>query len=478
MIEDRKRKLSKTSKGLITLAVAAIIIIAAIFVTRHAGPASSNSADANPGPAAVPENIPATVSLTSESMARARIGIVSVEMKNFQRAMSAVGIMEIPDPAERTIAARARGRIEKMYVASTGTYIHNGEPLFEFYSPDILSAEKEYLIAAGVGEMDKEMMARNPGMEHHADPGLMKAEKERLLLYGLTPEQIRKLGEDLNVANTVTITAPMNGVILQKLSQEGAYVEEGASIYQLADLSSLWAEVEVPEADIRFIRMGQHIQIQTAAYPNEKFDGRVILISPVEDQASRTIRVRLAVPNRFGNLRPEMTFTATVTIDAGMALAVPQSAVIRTGASDYVWIADSDNTFTRRAVELGMLSPDNYYEVASGLSLGENVAADGTFLIDAEHELTKSNPMAGMNMGETGNKNSGEGAATVRAINMQQGTITLDHGAIPGIMPAMTMGYKVSNPKFLQSTTINESVRFTLTRSANGEYLITAIAKQ
>lgn len=418
------------------------------------------------------------VSLTNESMARAGISVVPVGVRNFNSQISTVGVMEIPDPAERTVAAYARGRIEKMYVASTGAYVRKGEPLFEFYSPDILATEKDYLIAAGVGEMDEAIMAKNSGMEHHSDPSLLRAAQERLELYGLTKAQVDRLAQDHSVAETVTITSPMSGVILQKLSQEGAYVDEGTSIYQLADLSSLWAEVDVPETDIRFIRMGQSITVQTAAYPNEPFTGRVILISPVEDQASRTIRVRVALPNASGKLRPEMTFTASIPIAAGSALAVPQAAVIRTGTADYVWRADSNGMFTRHAVTLGMLSPDNYYQVLSGLSAGENVASNGSFLIDAEHELTKGNPMAGMNMGPTGTKHSGEGTAIVRAINVQQGTITLDHSAIPGMMPPMTMGYKVSDPKFLQSVTVNESVRFTLTRMGNGDFEITAIEKQ
>ena len=418
------------------------------------------------------------VSLSPEAMSRASVNVVAVVHRNFSTEISAVGILEIPDPAARTIAARARGRIEKMYVASTGAYVRKGEPLFEFYSPDILAAEKDYLIAAGIGEMDKDMMAKKPGMEHHSDPGLLKANRKRLELYGLTSDQIRNLGENIAVANTITVTSPMNGVILQKLSQEGAYVDEGTSIFQLADLSSLWAEVDVPEAYIRFIRMGQTMTVQTAAYPNEEFAGRVILVSPVEDQASRTIRVRLALLNPTGKLRPEMTFTARIPIAAGSALAIPEAAVIQTGEGNYVWVTDSNNMFTRRAVTLGTLSPDNYYQVLNGLSAGDNVASNGAFLIDAEHELTKSNPMAGMNMGETGSKNSGEGTAIVRAINVQPGMITLDHSAIPGMMPPMTMGYKVSDPKFLQSVSINESVRFTLTKMSNGEFQITAIEKQ
>jgi Cu/Ag efflux protein CusF len=151
---------------------------------------------------------------------------------------------------------------------------------------------------------------------------------------------------------------------------------------------------------------------------------------------------------------------------------------VRTGTGDYVWVADSNNMFTRHEVVLGVLSPDNYYQVMSGVSADDKIAANGAFLVDAEYELTKSNPMAGMNMGETGNKNAGEGTGTVRRINIADQTITLDHGNIPSVMPAMTMAYKVSDAKFLQSVAVNELVRFTLTRSESGDFEITAIGKK
>ena len=476
MTQEKTTHTSKKTKWLIVIGALALVAIAIFLWAKHTARRSPSVAGVSS--AMMQSDTTAMVSLTSEAMTRAGIDAQPVETKSFSSMVSAVGIIEIPDPALRTISVRARGRIERMFVSSTGTYVRKGEPLFELYSPDILSAEKEYLVAAQVGEMDQATMAQNPGMGHHADPGLVKAGMERLLLYGLTAEQIRQLSEHHTVSNTVTITSPMDGVILQKLSQEGAYVDEGTSIFQLADLSSVWAEINMPEADIRFVRMGQMVRIEASAYPDEQFAGRVILISPVEDQVSRTIRVRLALPNSAGKLRPEMTFTATIPIAAGSALAIPQAAVVRTGTADYVWTSDSNNMFTRRAVTLGMLSSDHYYQVLAGLSPGDNVAVNGAFLIDAEHEFTKSNPMAGMNMGETGNKNSGVGTATVRAINMQQGTITLDHSAVPGVMPPMTMGYKVSDPKFLQSVKVNESVRFTLAHSSNGGYIITAIEQQ
>jgi len=431
--------------------------------------ASSSSAKASDS------SMPEMVSLSNEAMVRSGISVVPVELREFNIEVPTIGVIEIPEPAQRTIAARARGRIEQMFVSASGAYVHKGDPLFEFYSPEILSAEKDYFIAIGAGGMEQ---GHTPGMEHHADAGLMRAGKQRLELYGLTPQQIRHLGESVTVENTIIVYAPSDGLVLQKLSQEGAYVDEGTSIFQLADLSSVWAEINVPEQYIRFVQMGESIPIQTEAYPNERFVGKVIFVSPVEDQTSRSIRVRLSLANPSNKLRPQMTFSAIIRSGQGRLLAVPQSAVVRTGTGDYVWVMDSGTMFTRHNVISGVLSPDGYYQVLSGLTAGDMVASNGAFLVDAEHELTKSNPMAGMNMGETGNKNSGEGTGVVRKINVAEQTITLDHGNIPSVMPAMTMAYKVANPTFLQSTKPNESVRFTLTRSEGGEFLITAIQKQ
>jgi len=418
------------------------------------------------------------VSLSNAAMVHSGIGVVPLEMREFASELSTVGVIEIPEPAQRTIAARARGRIERMFVSATGTYVRKGESLFEFYSPDILSAEKDYLSAYEMNEMANSTTTEDPSMQEHSNKGLVEAGQKRLELYGLTADQIHKIIEDGEVKTTITVNAPMDGLILQKLSQEGAYVDEGTNIFQLADLSSVWAEVNVPESYIRFIRLGQSIPIHTEAYPTEHFVGNVILISPIEDQTSRTIRVRLSLRNPGYKLRPQMTFSATLSSDMGRSLAVPQSAIVRMGTGDYVWVVDSGNMFTRHTVTLGVLSPDNYYQVVSGLTLGDRVAANGSFLVDAEHELSKSNPMAGMDMGEKGNANAGEGTGIVRSISTEQQTITLDHGTIPGVMPPMTMGYKVSEPGFLQSVHLNDHVRFTLTRSPNGEYIITAIEKQ
>lgn len=419
----------------------------------------------------------ATVMLSNQSVVRAGVGVVRVESRDFESAITAVGIITIPEPNQRIVAARARGRIERMFVSASGQYVKEGEPLYEFYSPDILNAEREYQIAYTQWSNTQNIHASMPAHDHSLADLILAAE-QRLYSFGLSAAQVKELRVKPIVPNTIVVVAPRSGLVLQRLAQEGAYVDEGSSILQLADLSTVWAEINVPEAAIRYLRVGQRVGVQSAAYPGESFSARVIFISPVEDQTSRTIRVRAELANPGYRVRPQMTFTANIPIGASNALAVPASAVIRTGKGDFVWMHTGANSFTSRSVTLGALSSDNLYQVLSGLNAGDEVAAQGAFLIDAEYQFSKTNPMAGMNMGQSGNKTSGEGHGTVRAIDVEHQMITLDHGNIPGVMPAMTMQFKVSDPTLLQAAQVNDAVRFTLTRQESGSYVVTSIVKE
>jgi Cu(I)/Ag(I) efflux system membrane fusion protein len=475
-IQTRKRTITRTRIYYIIAVALVVAGIAIYWYLSQRTAITTRTTVTNSSTSLAPEI--EMVNLSRDAIRSGGIGTVIVEPRDFATEISSVGVIQIPEPNERVIAARAAGRIEHMFVSATGAHVRKGEPLFEFYSPDILNAEREFITANALG-MSKTGVTHTPGMDHsHSNAGLARAGRKRLELLGLTTQQINDLVSNETVASTVTITAPADGLVLEKLAQEGAYISEGASIFQLADLSTVWAEVAVPESQIRFIRVGQSIRLATEAYPTENFVGRVIFISPIEEQVSRSIRVRLILPNPGYKLRPQMTFTSFVPVGIGRSLAVPSSAVIRTGTADYVWVRSDNSMFTRKKVTLGALSPDSYYQVIEGLAVGDEVVAQGAFLVDAEYSLTKSNPMAGMNMGEGGHKTSGEGLGTIRAINPTEGTITLDHGTIPGVMSAMTMAFKTADPKFLEAFKVNDVVHFTLTRADNGEYVITSMKKQ
>ncbi len=415
------------------------------------------------------------VSLSDRSIVRAGVSTQAVESRDFSTEISGVGILRIPENNERMVTARARGRIVTLYANTTGAVVQKGKPLYDFYSTDILNAEQELLIARNSAMTS----ANASGSDAHSSSNrtLIRAGEKRLELLGMSRLQIDQLESSSAVADHVTILAPQSGVVIQKFSEEGAFVEEGSPLFQLADLSTLWAEIDIPESYIHNIAIGQMANIKSESYGDKTVTGKVIFISPIEDQSTRTISVRVALQNPGMKLRPAMTFSAAFPIHVGKELAVPVSAVIRTGKGDFVWLRDSGDMFRSHQVTLGARSPDDYYEVLAGLVKGQEVAMTGAFMIDAEHEITKNNPMATMHMsgGDQGSKNAGEGTGTVRAIDAKTQMITLDHGNIPKVMAAMTMAYKVSVPAELNSVKTNEQVRFTLTRMDNGEYYITSI---
>jgi Cu(I)/Ag(I) efflux system membrane fusion protein len=417
------------------------------------------------------------VSLSDRSIVRSNITVAPVVYREFSNQISAVGILRIAEDKERMVTARTRGRIEKLYASTTGSFVKKGTPLYDFYSPDILNAEQELLVARNSNTI------RDSGTtDPHASSSraLIRAGERRLALFGMSYAQIDHLESNQIIADEVTILAPESGVVIQKYSEEGAFVEEGSPLYQLADLSTLWAEVNIPESYIRNVAIGQTATIRTEAYPDRVFRGSVIFISPIEDQSSRSISVRIALPNGDMKLRASMTFTASFAGNTSRSLAVPSSAVIRTGKGDFVWVHESGEMFRSHQVTIGTRSSDDYYQVLSGLDKGEEVAATGAFMIDAEHQITENNPMATMHMsgGDQGSKKSGDGTGVVRAIDAGQQMITLDHGTVPGVMAAMTMAYKVADAKFVTSVKPNQSVRFTLTQMDNGEYFITEIKAQ
>lgn len=325
------------------------------------------------------------VRLTNEEAVRANVATVTVEERNFADQINTIGTFEIAETNERMITARVRGRIDRLYINASGSYVQKGQPLYEFYSPDLLSAEQEYLIAR------KTTIAHGGHASMVASSnGLVQAARQRLLLLGLSEKAVEELEQQGNVKSTLRITAPESGYVIQKFSQVGSYVDEGTTLFQLADLSSVWAEINVPESQIRYVHTGQPVYVSTDVYPGREFSGKVIFISPVEDAQSRTVQVRAQFANTELKLRPQMTFNARIEVPQGKMLAVPSSAVVRAGSGDYVWIQQPDSSFVSRPVQLGVRSPDGYYSIVSGVLKGQRVVSAGAFLVDAEHQLSST----------------------------------------------------------------------------------------
>lgn len=426
------------------------------------------------------------VMLTRESAIKSNVSTATVESRTFTRTIAAVGTVQIPERGEEILTSRVGGYIERLYANATGDHVRAGQPVFELYSPELLNAQQEYLVAV----RSKFAVDRNV---HHASSAalhqsLVRAGRTRLEQYGMSDAQIKRLESAGEVQRTTTISARRGGIVMDKLVQEGAYVNAGTPILQLADLSHVWVEIEIDQENVRWVKQGMSATVTADAYPGESFVGRVIFISPVANAASRTVMARVALPNPHQKLRPQMFVNADLSIDMGSGVAVPASAVIRGGKSDFVWSRASDGSFVKREVQLGLRTPEGDYQVLDGIAAGDEIAVTGAFLVDSEHEFsTTINKMAGMDHNSVGDQKpktgtpkqkEGTAEAIVKSVDHKRGLITLDHKEIPGMMAAMVMPFHVEDHNLLGKVFKADRVQFTVVQRDNGEYWITKMHKK
>jgi membrane fusion protein, copper/silver efflux system len=373
------------------------------------------------------------VSLSPAQRIVANVSTVAAVRRSLSTEINAVGVVAAPEPSQATVAARFRGRLEKLHVNSTGQKVRKGEPLFEMYSPDLISAERDLLLALQSEKLaGREAADGSDSMQQK----LLDASRDRLVIhFGLTGEQLAQIESSGQIRNTVTFVSPISGTVLQKEVQEGMYVDEGMTLYQLADLSTVWAYLDVYEKDLLAIKLNQPIAVTTEAYPGRTFSGRVTFIDPVVNPGTRTVRVRTEFPNREGLLKPNMFIRARLSSPAVSGVVVPQSAVLSTGPRTVVWVEVAPNQFEPRDVELGM-TEGGQVEVLRGVREGEMVAQTGGFLIDSESALQQPGPVdphAGHNTG-TDHAQAGVNSSASPAPAESRATIVVDGQYVPEVV--------------------------------------------
>jgi membrane fusion protein, copper/silver efflux system len=319
------------------------------------------------------------ITLSSKKQILANVSTIVVKKENLQDQVTTYSYMDFVENNRKTISARFNGRIEKLFVDKTGDYIKKGQPLFEIYSPDLVQAQNEYLIA----------------LNNSANStSLLNASKKKLEIFGLTSDQIQTLDRTREVNLTLTYFSPISGTVIEKKVQEGVYVNEGTSIYDVAELSTLWNIAEVYENNLSNVKVGSPVKLHLRAYPGEEFNGRVTFIYPVINSQTRTVKVRSDFSNYGGKLKPQMYGETLFSISGGQGLLVPSDAVIIAGKSAVVWAKTGDGMFEARSVQLGNRFGDKY-QIMSGIKEGDEIAATGGFLIDSESQLktgTQANP--------------------------------------------------------------------------------------
>ena len=312
-----------------------------------------------------------------------RMNIRTVELTNgpLRRVLRTVGTIDYSEPGLAEVTTKFRGWIEKLYVDATGQLVTRGEPLFEMYSPELFSAQVEYLLAFR-GASATDSAGRN---------AVLDSARQKLKFFDISDDQIAELERTLEAHKALRIAAPRDGFVIEKPAVEGQMVEAGRTIYRLADLGLVWVYAEVYEQDLPFVHLGQEARVLLSYLPDHLFRGRVTYIYPTVDAHTRTARVRMEFHNPGYVLKPGMF--ATVELAAELApsvLLVPDMAVLRSGDRNLVFVAHEGGHFEPRTVVLGPRAENDMYQVLSGLHTGERVVTSGQFMLDSESQLREA----------------------------------------------------------------------------------------
>lgn len=310
--------------------------------------------------------------VTVDAARRQLIGVRVGEVVSapFERTVRAVGQVNYDESALSDVTLKVRGFITKLFVNRAGQRVARGQPLFELYSPDLFSAEQDFVLANRTS----------------AELPLSAAARQRLRLLGLEDGQIDALAKQGAPAEHTTISAPASGFVIEKNVVEGAAVEAGMRLYRIAKLDRVWVEAEVYEADLALVHPGQSATVTLDYLPERAYQAKVSFVYPYVDSAARTARVRIELANREFELRPGMYATVILRASAGERVQVPAAAVVYTGPRRLVFVDIGEGRFRAQEVHLGGQA-NGMFEVLSGLSAGERVATSGVFLIAAEARI-------------------------------------------------------------------------------------------
>ncbi|HXQ30015.1 MAG TPA: efflux RND transporter periplasmic adaptor subunit [Gemmatimonadales bacterium] len=374
-----------------------------VLVTLAVGCQRSAKAPADNGMAGMETGTTSTtgrgaVRLSAAQAQAIGVAYATVQRGALNRAIRTVGQVVPSEVRVTDITPKIDGFVDRVYVDQTGMEVHRGDRLLSIYSPMLVTAQQELLTAR---RLVQSVDSTQTEAWRNAN-ALLDAARQRLGYWDISTDQIDHLERTGEVQKTMSLDAPFDGVVMEKLVVAGQSVMAGAKLYRLADLSTVWVQGDVYENDLSLIQMGAAARIEVAGYPGRTFNGRVTFVSPMVDPESRAGRVRVELPNPDDLLKPGMF--ATMFFDAhlgGDALSVPVDAVVMTGERNLVFVVSPDGALEPHDVTLGVRAGDRR-EILGGLTEGQRIVASANFLLDAESQLGQGAGMAnmpGMDMG-------------------------------------------------------------------------------
>jgi multidrug efflux pump subunit AcrA (membrane-fusion protein) len=281
------------------------------------------------------------------------------------------------------VHVKVSGYIEKVFVDYVGQLIKKGQPLFTLYSPDLVATQEEYLIS----KRGQKYLGNTPYQEvSDGANSLLQASRDRLKLWDISDQQIKKLDETGEISKTMTFYSPATGFVTDRKAFPQTSVTPDTELYTVSDLSTIWANADIYEYEVPYIHVGQRATLQLSYYPGRSWTGRVNYIYPTVDPQSRTVKVRIDFANPNFDLKPQMLADVQLDIYYGDKLVVPKEAVLDSGTEQIVFIAHQGGMFEPRRITAGP-QMDGQVVVLSGLKRGETIVTSGNFLIDSESQL-------------------------------------------------------------------------------------------
>ena len=419
------------------------------------------------------------IRISTEKVQRLGVRTEAAGYRVLTRTVRAVGTLQVDERRVSTVSPKFEGWIERLHVSTTGQQVAQGQPLMDVYSPDLVTAQQEYLIAVkGIDAV------REGGPEIQASMQQLRASAlARLRNWDISDAEVQRLEREGAMRRTITLRSPVSGVVVEKPALKGMRFMPGEALYQIADLSGLWLLADIFEQDLGLVRPGQTAKITVNAFPERAYNGRVAFFYPTVTAETRTGKVRIELSNPGGLLKPAMY--ASVELAGGpqrKALAVPTSAVIDSGVRRIVLVQLEEGRFEPREVKTGSRA-DEYVEVTEGVKEGERVVVTANFLIDAESNLKaavsgfQAAPQTSTTDARPKPASVGHRAdGTVEEIDPKSGTVRVTHGPVASLKwPGMTMEFVLANPSLGANLKPGTAVAFEFVERKPGEYVITAI---
>lgn len=330
------------------------------------------------------------ITLTATQVQLAGIQTDTVKEQNTGSEKTLTGTVTMDENKAEAVSARIAGRVQRLFVRTTGEKIAAGQPLYTLYSEDLQEAEKEYLLAR-----TQQKMLHNPDVDYSQ---LISAAENKLQLWGLSPKQIKALAASGKVSATTTILSKVSGTVSDIAVHEGDYVTEGMPILKVETLNSLWVEAQLYASETGNYKLNDPVSVSFPDLGKLTMNGKVVFMNPELSDASKVDLIRVNIPNPQGLIRPGMLAYISVSNSKQRALAIPASAVLTSGKGNMVWVKNADGSFSAKMVTLGN-GNSSYVSVVSGLTAGEVVVSNGAYLLNSEAIFKNGDrSMAGMKM--------------------------------------------------------------------------------